>query len=180
MPEVVLSDQPRWQQVEQLLHDDTIRLYVRVAGLLTLLWAQPLSRICRMRADQVDQHDDDIVTITLGVDPIELPDPLDQLLRDHLSRRGQASYASRPDRWLFPGGLPGKHLVTENICSQLVERGIRPSHARKAALFQLAAEVPAPILGEMLGLSTTTATRWAKLAARDWSQHAAMRREDID
>lgn len=39
MPEVVMSDQSRWQQVAQLLHDDTIRLYVRIAGLFTLLWA---------------------------------------------------------------------------------------------------------------------------------------------
>jgi hypothetical protein len=166
-PEVVLSDQTRWRQVEQLLHDDKIRLYVRIAGLATLLWAQPLSRICRMRAEQVMQHANGIVTVRFGVDPIELPDPLDQLVRDHLDRRGQASYASQPDQWLFPGGLPGKHLVTENIRSQLVARGIRPSHARKAALFQLAAEVPVPILAELLGLSITTATRWATLAARD-------------
>ena len=35
-PEVLLSDDDRWGQVERLLHDDTIRLYVRVAGLFTL------------------------------------------------------------------------------------------------------------------------------------------------
>ncbi|PZS25287.1 MAG: hypothetical protein DLM59_20535, partial [Pseudonocardiales bacterium] len=104
-PEVVLSDERRWQQVEQLLHDDTIRRYVRIGGLIMLLWAQPLSRICRMRADQIaDIHG--TVNVTFDTVPIEVPDPLDRLLRDHLTRRGQASYASRPDKWLFPGGLP--------------------------------------------------------------------------
>src|SRR5665647_1469355 len=51
-PEVTLADEDRWAQVELLLRDDTIRLYVRVAGLFTLLFAQPLARITRMRADQ--------------------------------------------------------------------------------------------------------------------------------
>jgi hypothetical protein len=177
-PLVVLSDKQRWQQVEQLLHDNTIRLYTRIAGLFLLLYAQPLSRVCRMRADQITQSGDGTVTVNFDTVPIELPDPLDQLLRDHFDRRGQASYASRPDRWLFPGGLPGKHLVTENVRSQLVARGIQPSHARKAAMFQLAAEIPTPILAELLGLAPTTATRWATLAARDWSYYTAMRRND--
>lgn len=177
LPAVTLSDQDRWRYVEQLLHDDTIRTYVRVAGLLTLLFAQPLTRICRMRADQVSVHPDDRVSVRFDTLDIELPDPLDQLLRDQLERRGQASYVSRADTWLFPGGIPGRHLVTENIRSQLVERGIHPNSARKAALFALAAEIPTPILADTLGLSRNTATRWATLAARDWSQYTAERRE---
>jgi hypothetical protein len=38
--------------------------------------------------------------------------------------------------WLLPGGHPGKHLATENIRSQLVERGIQPGTARNAAMYQ--------------------------------------------
>jgi hypothetical protein len=40
---------------------------------------------------------------------------------------------------------------------------------RNAALMQLAAEIPAPVLGDLLGLSPQTAVRWATLAARDWA-----------
>jgi len=108
-PHVTLSDRDRWAHVELLLHDDTIRLYVRVAGLFTLLFAQPLSRTCRMRADQITITKDGGVTVSFDTFPIELPKPLDRLLVRHLATRGQASYASRPDRWLFPGGRPGKH-----------------------------------------------------------------------
>lgn len=175
-PHVTLADRDRWAHVELLLHDDTIRLYVRVAGLFTLLFAQPLSRTCRMRAQQITVNDDGTVTATFDTFPIELPKPLDRLVRRHLAFRGQASYASRPDRWLFPGGHPGKHLATENIRSQLVERGIQPGSARNAAMYQLAAEIPTPILAEMLGLNPNTAVRWAALAACDWSRYAAMRR----
>jgi hypothetical protein len=177
-PQVTLSDHDRWAQVELLLHDDTIRLYTRIGGLFTLLFAQPLARICRMRADQITTRDDGHVTVTFDTFPIELPDPLDKLVLAQLARRGQASYASRPDKWLFPGGIPGKHLATENIRSQLVARGIQPSSARKAAMFQLAGEIPTPILAEILGLSAQTAVRWAALAARDWSQYTAVRHLD--
>jgi hypothetical protein len=34
-------------------------------------------------------------------------------------------------------------------------------------MFQLAAQMPSPILSGLLGLSTATATKWGKLAARD-------------
>jgi hypothetical protein len=174
-PAVTLSDHDRWAQVELLIHDNTIRLYCRVAGLFLLLFAQPLARICRMRAAQVREQADGRLTVTFDTFPVELPEPLDQLVREHLTRRGQASYASRPDHWLFPGGTPGKHLATENIRRQLVERGIQPLTARNAAMFQLAAEIPTPILADVLGVAANTAARWAALASRDWSQYTAQR-----
>jgi hypothetical protein len=174
-PAVTLSDEQRWAQVALLIHDDTIRLYTRVAGLLLLLFAQPLSRTCRMRTSQVHEQPNGRLTISFDSFPVELPEPLDGLVRQQLTRRGQASYASRPDPWLFPGGIPGKHLATENIRSQLVARGIQPLASRNAAMFQLAAEIPTPILADLLGLTPNTATRWAALAARDWSQYTAQR-----
>jgi hypothetical protein len=176
-PEVVLSDSDRWAAVETLLHDNTIRLYVRVAGLLTLLFAQPLTRICRMKADQIEQHPGGTTTVTFDKFAIELPDPLDQLVINQLAYRGQASYSNQPGVWLFPGANPGKHLGTESVRVQLVAQGIQPSHARKSAMFQLAAEIPTPVLADILGLATSTATRWAALAARDWSYYTAQRHQ---
>ncbi|WP_201298213.1 hypothetical protein [Nocardia sp. CY41] len=175
-PEVMLSDEQRWDHVETLIHDNTIHLYARIGGLFMLLFAQPVARICRMRANQIT-IDSDIVTVTFDTEPIELPAPLDQLVRDHLNRPGWASYVSRPNTWLFPGGVPGKHLTTETMRSRLVSRGIHPNHARKAALFQLAATMPVPVLADLLGLDPNTAVRWAALSARDWGQYTAIRRE---
>jgi hypothetical protein len=174
-PEVTLADKDRWAQVELLLHDDTIRLYTRVAGLFTLLFAQPLTRICSMRADQISIRDDGVVTVTFDTVPVELPERLDQLVLQQLARRGQASYASHPDIWLFPGGIPGKHLTTENFRGQLVERGIQPSAARKAAMFQLASQMPSSVLASVLGLDPGCAGRWAALSSRNWTQYTAQR-----
>ena len=44
---------------------------------------------------------------------------------------------------------------------------------RRATLLQLAAEVPAAILADLLHLSPGTATRWTRDASGDWSRYAA-------
>lgn len=138
-PRVTMSDDDRWEHVRLLLHQDSIRLYVRIGGLFMLLFAQPVTDICRMRTDQVDLTDPDRAMVTFEATPIQMPDPLADLIRTHLARRGQASYASRDNGWLFPGGIPGRPLVTEGVRRQLVELGIHPHSARQAALFALSA-----------------------------------------
>jgi hypothetical protein len=174
LPEVVLSDEQRWRHVEQLLHDDTIRLHVRVAGLLTLLFAQPLTRVLQMRTGQI--HAGPPVTITFDTDRVELPAVLDELvLAQH--EKATTTPANDLETWLFPGRQHGRRVTRENVRHGLVSRGIHPGDARKAAMLQLAAEMPGPVLADLLGLSPVTATRWATLAARDWSQYAAMRRD---
>ena len=175
-PEVTLADADRWAHVELLLHDNTLRLPSRIAGLFMLLFAQPLSRICRMHADQISvgaSHT--VVTVTFDAVAIGLPVPLALLVREHLSRRGHASYAGHREGWLSPGGIPGRPLTTESVRGQLVARGIHPGRARKAAMFQLAAEMPSPVLADLLGLHAQTANRWAALSAHDWSQYTAQR-----
>jgi hypothetical protein len=39
----------------------------------------------------------------------------------------------------------------------------------------MAADLPAPVLAELLGLSVTTATRWSALTARDNAEYIAAR-----
>lgn len=158
-----------------MLHDDSIRLYTRIGGLFLLLFAQPLTTICLMRTSQVDATDPARILVTFEHTPVEMPEPLARLIGDHLDRRGQASYASKDNGWLFPGGIPGRPLATENIRGQLVARGIQPHSARHAALFALSGQVPHLILAQTLGISQAAATRWAALAARDWgpTSHSA-------
>jgi hypothetical protein len=179
-PAVTMSDADRWRHVERLLHDTTIRHYTRIGGLFMLLFAQPLATICRMKTAQVDVRTEGVF-VTFDRTPVEMPEPLGGLIQEHMARRGQASYASRNSQWLFPGGIPGNHLGTESIRGQLVERGIKPQASKHAALFQLAATVPHPILADVLGISATSAARWTALSSRTWGQYAAARREnDLD
>ncbi|MGI8762303.1 MAG: hypothetical protein ACR2LF_13605 [Jatrophihabitantaceae bacterium] len=177
LPHVALGDEQRWRHVERLLHDDSVERHVRVAGLFILLFAQPLSRICRMTHEQI-ASEDGLVTVTFDTEPIEMPDPLDRLVLDQHAHATSDRYATHRSSWLFPGRHAGRPLATENFRSRLVALGIAPNQARKAAMVQLAAEMPAPVLADLLGLAPATASRWAKLAARDWSQYAAMRRNE--
>ncbi len=173
-PTVTVADDRRWDAVELLLHDQTLRLYTRVAGLFVLLFAQPLSRVVMMRTDQVSLTDQG-VQVRFHTVPVQMPPGLDTLLREQLQQRGKSLYASRDTGWLFPGGNPGRHLATENVRAQLVARGIKPYQNRKAALFQLAGDVPAPVLAELIGLTESNAASWAKLAGRDWTSYIAER-----
>jgi hypothetical protein len=176
MPTVTVSDEQRWAQVELLLHDDTIPLNARVVGLFTLLFAQPIARICLMRTDQIGVRADGTVTVTFDAVPLELPDPVDRLVLEQAARHGQASYATDTNPWLFPGAVPGRPIYTSTIRPELVKHGIHPAQSRKAAMFQLAGQIPTPVLASILGLGDNTAVRWAALAARDWSQYTASRR----
>jgi hypothetical protein len=173
-PTVTVAADQRWDAVELLLHDPTLRLYTRVAGLFVLLFAQPLSQVVRMRTDQISLTDQ-AVRVRFHTVPIQMPAGLDDLLREQLQHRGKSLYASRDTGWLFPGGNPGRHLATENVRAQLVARGIKPYQNRKAALFQLAGDVPAPVLADLIGLTPDNAAAWAKLAGRDWTTYIADR-----
>ncbi|MDR2565259.1 MAG: hypothetical protein LBC97_04210, partial [Bifidobacteriaceae bacterium] len=175
-PEVTLSDAERWEAVDLLLHDDTIRLYARVGGLFTLLFAQPLTRIVHMRASQA-RVEQEKTTVAFDATPIEMPEPLDRLIAEHMARRGHSTYVAQDNGWLFPGGIPGKPMATENIRAELANRGIRSFDCRKGALFALAARIPAPVLADLIGIHPNTAVKWAALSARDWAGYIRDRTE---
>ena len=48
-----IEDDHRWALVRSLLHDDSHAIEDRVAGLLVLLYGQPLARIARLTRDQI-------------------------------------------------------------------------------------------------------------------------------
>lgn len=178
LPEVTMSEEARWRGVELLLHDTTINSYSRVAGLFLLLYAQPLNKILRMTRDQITEHPDGRVSVTFDTVPIEQPPGVSAVLLTHLRGYQAASYPDPDTDWLFPGRLPGRSVHTESVRRTLVSHNIHPRKSRSTALFALAAQIPTPILAELLGISRGTATRWAALAARDWSDYTVHRRPE--
>lgn len=128
--QVTMGDADRWRRVSTLLHDDSIVLYTRVIGLFILLFAQPITRACALRTDQVQAPGPGPVFVTFQTTPVEMPEPLGDLIRQQLTRSGNASHASRDNGWLFPGGIPGRPLAAENVRGHLVSLGIPPPQAR--------------------------------------------------
>jgi len=163
-----------WQAARRLLTDPTVSPADRVAGLLVLLYAQPVSVIARLTVDQV-VRDHTGVLLRLGEAPVHLPAPLDQLVLGlAATRKGHAAVGHQPTTpWLFPGGQPGRSIGAHQLMARLHQVGIRARPARTAALLQLAAELPAVVLARLLGLHPNVAITWQQHASGQWTTYAA-------
>ncbi|MEU8927882.1 hypothetical protein AB0D10_44465 [Kitasatospora sp. NPDC048545] len=170
----VIAQDHRWSQVQRLVGDDTLDVVDRAAGLLLLLLAQPPSRISILRTDQVTDHGDK-VTLQLGRTPVDLPPPLDDLIRVLVQRRTGRAAATplQESNWLFPGGLAGRPMSPEHLAHRLRGIGIHPRAARNTALMDLAAELPAVVVSRLLGFHQNTADTWQREATGSGTEYAA-------
>ena len=173
-PARVIDTEGRWEQARRLLHDDAVRPEDRVAGLLVLLYAQQPAAISRLTFGHV-QASGDQVRLTLGREPVVLPEPLASLvLQVAATRRGHAVIGEHgSSAWLLPGGRPGQPISPYRLAERLHQIGIHPGPARSTALFQLATELPAAILARLLGIHIKVAVAWQHASAGDWMSYAA-------
>jgi len=175
-PGDALDPEARWAIIRRLLRDPGIEVVDRVAGSFVLLYAQPLSRVAVMTLDQVVTADTG-VTVRFGALDLAVPDPLAGYLVT-LVATGRTHHigigSTAPSRWLFPGHLPGRPITAIRLGQRLGQFGIDARAARRATQIQLAAEVPAVVLAEMLGVGVTTAVDWVHAAGGDWATYAAI------
>lgn len=178
-PKPIATDDERWQLLRRLLHDCDLDLADRVAGALILLYAQPLSRVLKIRrsdvkleaSDGADSADARVVTLQFGETPIELPAPLSQLIAELAARDSgsQTSLLTKPADWLFPGTREGQHFSEPRMKTRLRMIGLKAGPARSRAMIHLAQRVDAPVLARTLDISYTSATRWSELAGRTYN-----------
>jgi hypothetical protein len=174
-PVGAVDGERRWAQARRLLHDNTIRLDDRLAGLLVVLYAQSPFTISRLPAERVEVTAER-VRIRLGREPIVLPQPLDNIARQLLASRQtskRAIGAGKATRWLFPGERAGQPMSPAHLADRLRLVGVEPKPDRETAMFGLAAEVPAAVLSRLLGISTDVAVTWQRAAAGSWAGYAA-------
>jgi hypothetical protein len=164
----------RWELIGRLLHDDTLDLTDRVAGSLLLLFGQHLSRTAVMTTSQIIERDNGVL-VRFGQHEIPVPDSLGriltELIRTGRTHTGTGSPVTSP--WLFPGGMPGQPITAARLGQRLRAIGIRALPGRRAALIDLAAQLPAAVLADTLHLSPGTAVRWIHQAGADWNRYAA-------
>jgi hypothetical protein len=115
------------------------------------------------------------VQLSLGREPVTLPEPLARLVRQlAATRRGAAAIGDDgTSAWLFPGGQPGRPISSYRLAERLRENGIYSGQARSTALFQLATDLPAAVLARLLGIHITVAVAWQRASAGDWAAYAA-------
>jgi len=173
-PSGVIDTETRWEQARWLLHDDSPKPEDRLAGLLVLLYAQRTSVISRLTLSHVQPAGGQVL-IRLGREPVVLPEPLDTIaLQVAASRRGHAALGDNGiSPWLFPGGQPGQPISAFQLGERLRQLGIRCGQSRSAALFQLATDLPAAVLANMLGIHISVAVQWQRASAGDWMAYAA-------
>lgn len=160
-----VTDEARWQHLDRCLGDTTLPDDVRAAGALNLLYGLTVSRISRLRTTDLHTQGDHIHLI-LGSHRLRLAGAVAQLVH---------RCATDADGWLFPGGHPGTH-ASAGLHRKLKRHGLPDAdHARATALINLAADLPAPVLADLLGLHIQTATAWARHAGADWTAYLAAR-----
>lgn len=169
----------RSQAVADLLHSTNASNADRVASLLVLLYAQAVTDIVQLTVDDVGRNGE-MITITLGTDPIDTPHELGSLICDLVDeRQGRAAVAATTSNWLFPGGQPGRHLGADRLALRLQALGLNIRATRTNTLHDLASDGgPVIVLADLLGLHPNTAARWTRAAAGDWSTYAAVQLGD--
>ncbi|MGH3183420.1 MAG: hypothetical protein ACRDOE_16170 [Streptosporangiaceae bacterium] len=127
-----------------------------------------------MTTSQVTRRDGQTF-IRLGRHDAPVPGPLAdaarQLTGGGRSYRGVGSPPATT--WLFPGHLPGRPITPDKLGERLRAIGIYAQTGRRAALLDLAGQLPAAVLADLLGLHENTAAKWMHQAGGDWSRYAA-------
>lgn len=112
-----LDPRQRLQLIRRLLSDESLDLRDRVAGCLVLLFAQPISRLVLLTRDAVQQRQGRVF-ISLGREPLLLPEPLATLTSDspsaHQASPPQPSTPARSGCSPACGSTPPS---TQNRCA---------------------------------------------------------------
>jgi integrase len=167
-----LPEPERLAQIGRLLTDDEVPLRSRVAGLIFLLYAQPMSRIVRLGLDDV-LNEDGQVLLRLGTPPTPVPEPVAELLLRWVEARGNMNTATnRGSTWLFPGRRAGQPMHPRSMTDLVNEIGITVA-GRAAAIRQHILETPAPVVADALTYHYVTTARLAAETGGDWSRYAA-------
>jgi hypothetical protein len=159
----------------RLLHEDGIETRDRVAGVLVVVFAQSITKLASLTVDDVAINDE-TVAIRFGQTVITLPQPLADHLRELIADRcGRAAAQLPTPPWLFLGSSPGRPIGAQSLSRRLKRIGVECQARRLAALVDIAGQIPAPVLADLLGIGILTATRWAEIAGRPWGDYATLR-----
>ena len=144
----------------------------RVAGMLLLLYAQPLTKIAALQTTAIIPNRRR-TRIALGQRPDPGPGAVRLPAQLPPSPPPQPAHRRRSRRhpWLFPSNRPGRHIDPQAI---MIGSGSSAStckaHATPPCRNSLS-EMPAPLVAEMLGYSDQVTQKHAAEGGNTWSRH---------
>ena len=156
--------------VRHLLNVDELSPGDRLAGLLVAVYAQPATKISRMRRDDVDLSRRP-ATVRLGQRAIELDEHVAVVCAEHLATRNAGG-------WLFPGRTAGQPVSSHGLGERLRLHGVT-TEARVSALHDLTRQVPSTILADLIGYNRFVIANRADVLAEPWQLYAALAAGDL-
>jgi hypothetical protein len=69
--------------------------------------------------------------------------------------------------------MPGQPITASRLGERLRAIGVRALPGRRAAMTDLAAQLPAAVLADLLNIAPDTAVRWMHQAGAGWNRYAA-------
>ncbi|MYW03000.1 hypothetical protein GT354_32970, partial [Streptomyces sp. SID3343] len=168
-----LSEDQRLDVLGRLLTDPETPMRLRVAGVIVILYAQPLTRLVQLTVDDV-LHDGESTLLRLGEPASPVPAPVAALLPAYIADRDNMNTATnQASRWLFPGRRAGQPARPDHLSALLGEIGIPVAAARGAAIRQRLLELPAPVVADALGYHDKTTSRLLRETGGTWTRYAA-------
>jgi hypothetical protein len=180
-PSHFLEDDQRWDELDRCLSDESMSLPARVAGALLFLYGLQPTRLVSLKPDDVQQEEGDTYLMVAN-GRLPLPPALARLttdLRDHGRIASAIGRVAKERSWLFHGVAAGRPLSESGLRRHLENAGIHTRAAHNTALIELAADLPALVVAETLGIHIETAVRWSKYARRDWADYLVARADDL-
>ncbi|MFE3375124.1 hypothetical protein [Streptomyces anulatus] len=105
-----------------------------------------------------------MLALKLGRVPVEIPAPLDDLIRRLVERRnGRAATIPLDEpKWLFHSIYPGQPIDPHTLGRRLRAIGVPPQLARHASLMDIGSELPAVVISRLLGFHQSTGEDWTR------------------
>lgn len=132
-----------------------------------------MTRICRLRVDDLQADADGHTTLQLGRTPLTLLEPLAEIAHvaaqtalTDAARAGVSTGFTSTPTWLFHGLPLTKHTDPTTLSDRI--HALLPGNIRghrNTALLTLAQDIPPAVLADLLGLHPNTVETWRALAA---------------
>ena len=168
----LISVRERVELLRRIHAGDDMNLTERVIAMFILLYAQPLSRITRLRVGDITLDEHGEMLIRLGDPPAPVPAPFAAIIKDYLASQPNTTSANNGS-WLFPGRSAGQPLHPTSIRTRLHRHGIPNLPGRSRALRELVAQAPPSVVAGMLGYSVDKTAALAVNAGVTYHHYAA-------
>ncbi|WP_162958377.1 hypothetical protein [Nocardia yunnanensis] len=179
-PDTFLGEDDRWSTLRRCLHNASLPLDIRAAGILVLLFGRTTTSFAHLTVTDLERIDAETY-LRLGDFTALLPPAAAAIfhaLADATTGRETFHRAEPHARYLFPGRSPGRPAASHILARKLRAHGISTLSSRNSARAAWAREIPGPIAADLLGIDINTATRWAQRTRRDWTDYLATRAAD--